>query len=270
MKIAVIGAKTPSTDNEGIDNHCYNLYKELVKRGNEVTFYCKRDLTDPDEKEIDGIKIIPVQSFQSKYIGALSFFFEAAVQALNSDAEIIHYHTQSSCLLSWISKIFANEKTHVYTCHNLQWKKSCWNWFDRNLLKTGEFLSGVIFDKYITVSKPMQAYYQSKYNVNVFKLNNGINEEKPLRAQIIKERYGLEKNGFILYCGEISSDKNLINLIKSYRKIKPEQKLVIAGFNEPESTFLLQLEEFSKNDAIIIQKTSKNERNELFQMRFYI
>ena len=48
-------------------------------------------------------------------------------------------------------------------------------------------------------------------------------------ADIIKEKYSLEKDSYILFLGRIVPEKGLHYLIEAFKQIKTDKKLVIAG-----------------------------------------
>ena len=58
---------------------------------------------------------------------------------------------------------------------------------------------------------------------------NGVVRPQIRKADIIKQKYGLEKDSYILFLGRLVPEKGLRYLIEAFKKVKTDKKLVIAG-----------------------------------------
>lgn len=75
----------------------------------------------------------------------------------------------------------------------------------------------------------MQEYFQETYQRHTVYIPNGISRPQHREADLIQERFGLEKDGYILFLARIVPEKGLHYLIDAYRQLDTEKKLVIAG-----------------------------------------
>ena len=81
---------------------------------------------------------------------------------------------------------------------------------------------------------------------------SGVNR-KPVRpAGQIKEKWGLEKDSYILYLGRIVPEKGVHYLIRAFKKIKTDKKLVIAGGSSDSNGYMDELKALAKGDDRII------------------
>lgn len=84
-------------------------------------------------------------------------------------------------------------------------------------------------DEIIVLSKDNQKYFKDTYNRETNLISNGVNKPVIREAIIIKDKYGLEKNNYILYLARIVPEKRLDLLIDAFKQLDTNKKLVIAG-----------------------------------------
>ena len=107
-------------------------------------------------------------------------------------------------------------------------------------------------DEIIVLSRQMQTYFDHTYGRHTTFISNGVTRPEKVEAQIIREQFGLQKDGYILYLGRIVPEKGLENLIKAYKAVDTEKKLVIAGSASDTQEFLQQLKESAAEDKRIL------------------
>jgi glycosyltransferase involved in cell wall biosynthesis len=127
----------------------------------------------------------------------------------------------------WIPKLF--HKRIVVTIHGLDWKRSKWGGFASKYIKFGEKMAVKYADEIIVLSENVQKYFKDTYGRETVFIPNGVSKPEMHNAKIIKEKYGLEKDSYILFLARIVPEKGLDYLIDAYKQINTDKKLVIAG-----------------------------------------
>jgi glycosyltransferase involved in cell wall biosynthesis len=174
------------------------------------------------------------------------------MHAVFSDAEIIHFHAQGPCLFAWLPKLVAPNKKLVFTCHGIDWQRDKWNPAAKAVIRIGELFSASMFDSQITVSKSLEAYYKTKYNVNSITIVNGVNLNSKKTAELIKEKFNLDEKGYLLSVGRLVPEKAPHKLIEAFKKIKTDKKLVIVGGSASTDEYENYLKNLAKDDKRII------------------
>ena len=64
-------------------------------------------------------------------------------------------------------------------------------------------------DEIIVLSKGVQDYFREKYGRETRFIPNGVNRPVIREANIIKYKFGLEKNDYILYLGRLVPEKRI-------------------------------------------------------------
>ena len=107
-------------------------------------------------------------------------------------------------------------------------------------------------DEVIVLSKNMQDYFLETYGRQTRFISNGIQRPALYEPKEIREKYGLEKDGYILFVARIVPEKGLHYLIDAYKKIRTEKRLVIAGGNSHSQSYMDEVEAMAAEDPRIL------------------
>lgn len=140
----------------------------------------------------------------------------------------------------------------VASLHGIDSQRDKWGGFASKYLEFGERMAATKADVCLVLSKNMKEYIDTKYGVNSILFANGVDKPKSHAPEIIKEKYGLEKDGYILSLGRIVPEKGLQYLIKAFRECSSNKKLVIAGGSESNKDYYNQLLALAEGDERII------------------
>ena len=150
----------------------------------------------------------------------------------------------------WIPHLF--HKKIIVTIHGLDWQRSKWGGFATKYIKYGEKCAVKYADQIIVLSENVKKYFKDTYNRETVFVPNGIEKPTMKKANIIKNKYDLNKYDYILFLARIVPEKGLDDLIDAYEKIKTDKKLVIAGGASHTNDYLEHIKEKTKNNKNII------------------
>lgn len=257
MKIAMLGHKRIPSREGGVEVVVEELATRLVQKGHTVDVYNRKGNNVSDKniktkkiKEYKGINIKTVFTINKKGLDALIYSFFASIKVAFGKYDCIHYHAEGSCAMLWIPHLFG--KRTVVTIHGLDWQRSKWGGFATKYIKFGEKCAAKYADEIIVLSKGVQKYFKDTYNRDTNFIENGVNKPVQKQANIIKEKYGLEKDSYILYLARIVPEKRLDLLIDAFKNVNTDKKLVIAGGSSHTNDFLDEIKEKAKQDDRII------------------
>lgn len=256
MKIAIIGHKRIPSNEGGIEKGVEQHAVRMVKRGHNVTAYNRgrhnvfgKEFDRKKQKEYKGIRIVTVPTTK----GAASvpiYSFLATIHAAFSRYDCVSFRASGSCAMIPLAKLFGLRV--VASLHGIDSQRDKWGGFASKYLEFGERMAATKADVCLVLSKNMKEYIDTKYGVNSILFANGIDKPKSHAPEIIKEKYGLEKNEYILSLGRIVPEKGLQYLIKAFRECSSDRKLVIAGGSESNKDYYNQLLALAEGDERII------------------
>ena len=235
MKVAMIGHKIVPSRRGGIENVLTTLCPMLVEEGLEVTCYNRScDKVENEyvgtvqNKTFNGVKLKTAPTINLRGFAAMIASFTAAISASFKKYDVIHFHAEGSCAALWIPKLFG--KKCIATVHGLDWQREKWGkGFASKYIKFGEKILAKYADEVIVLSEAAYDYFKETYNRETTIIHNGISRPPKKNAEIIKEKYGLEKDGYISVVSRLTAEKGIHYLIDAYNQIKTDKKLVIAG-----------------------------------------
>lgn len=253
MKIAMIGQKGLPAIYGGVERHVEELSKRLVKHGHEVYAYTRPYYSVKGQKKYQDINLVSIPSIHTKHLDAISHTFFATIHALFQDYDIIHFHAVGPSLLAWIPRLFKPSVKIVSTFHCIDRKHQKWGWFARLSLRLGELASLKFAHKTITVSKTLHQYCREAYDRDTDYIPNGINRPEIIQNDFdIKELFNLEKDCYILAVSRLVRHKGLHYLIKAYRQLDTDKKLVIVGDSAFTDEYVEGLKSLASGNSNII------------------
>jgi glycosyltransferase involved in cell wall biosynthesis len=251
MKIALIGQKGIPMKFGGIEMHVERLALGLVRRGHKVYAYTRPWYTPKSLKNYKGVRLISLKSWKTKNMDAITHTWRASWHAVKQDYDVIHYHGVGPSLLAWIPRLFNSHAKVIVTFHCVDRKHQKWGLFARFALYMGEVAAVKFAHDTITVSKTLQMYCNDKYNANAVYIPNGI--DLPNKAPVKElKKFGLEKDGYIMFLSRLVKHKGVHYLIDAYNKIKTDKKLVIAGGSAFTDDYVKRLKNMAKDNPNII------------------
>ncbi len=261
MKIAMLGHKRIPSREGGVEIVVENLATSMARLGHRVTVYNRRgyhvagidngnDFTDK-EFMYKGVRIISIPTFPQKALNAIVYSALASIRAVWKKFDVIHFHAEGPCSLIWLPKLFG-VKT-VATIHGLDWQRAKWGKFASGFLKFGEKCAAKYADEIIVLSKNMQDYFKQTYGRETVYIPNGVQVSDDRKADIIKEKYGLEKDSYFLFLARVVPEKGLHYLLDAFEMLDTDKKLVIAGGCSHSEDYYSQIQDRTeKMDNVIM------------------
>ncbi len=258
MKIAMIGHKRIPSREGGIEIVVGKLCEEMVKRGHSVTAYNRKSRhvagkefdNGKHQKEYNGVKLVWVPTPNSSKLNAIVYSAFATLRAVLKGYDVIHFHAEGPSAMVPLAKLFG--KRCIVTIHGLDWQRAKWGGFATKFLKFGEKTAAKYADEVIVLSKNVQDYFKNTYGRETVFIPNGIEMPEIKGNSLIKERYSLEKDGYILFLGRIVPEKGLHYLIDAFMKTDTDKKLVIAGSTSHSDEYVEEVNKLAENDNRII------------------
>lgn len=258
LKIAMIGHKHIPSREGGVEIVVEELSTRMAKLGYDVTCYNRggKHALDKNQKlnnkkEYKGVKLKKTLTIDIKGLAAMTSSFFGTLKILFSKANVVHYHAEGPCAWMWIIHIFSKKKI-IATIHGLDWQRAKWGGFATKYIKFGEKMAVKYADEIIVLSKNVQDYFKKEYNRNTNFIPNGVNKPTIEKANIIKKKYNLQKDDYILFLGRLVPEKEIHYLIDAFNNIKTDKKLVIAGGASDTDSYFQELKEKAKNNKNIL------------------
>ncbi len=250
MKIAMIGHKRIPSREGGVEIVVEKLSTKMAKKNHTVDVYNRKEKSFKEVDNYKGVNIITVPTINKKSLDALIYSFVATIKAIFKRYDVIHYHALGPSVMLIIPHILGIKT--VATVHGLDWQRGKWGGFASKYLKFGEKIIAKYADEVIVLSENVQKYFKDTYGRDTHYIQNGVEIPEHIEPEIIKEKYNLNGDDYILYLGRIVPEKGIHYLIEAFKQIKTDKKLVIAGGSSHTNEYYEKIKSMAKEDSRII------------------
>lgn len=250
----MLGHKRIPSREGGIEIVVDEISTRMAVLGHSVTCYNRKGKHVSGEKdqrvnEYKGVKIKEVFTIDRRGLAAMTSSFFACIRAGFGRYDIVHIHAEGPAFFSFIPKMLG--KKVVVTVHGLDWDRAKWGKFASWYIRTGEKNAVRFADEIIVLSQGVKDYFKKEYGRETKFIPNGVNRPEIREVEEIK-KFGLEKDEYILYLGRIVPEKGEHYLIKAFREIKTDKKLVIAGGISDTAGYGKELNDLANGDERIV------------------
>lgn len=260
-KVSMIGHKRIPSREGGVEIVVEELSTRMAKLGNQVDVYNRsgyhvsgKEFDEKRGKFFEGTRLYTIPTFRSSKLNAIVYSFLASVMITAKSAfrknHVVHFHAEGPCIMLWLPKLFGIRT--VATIHGLDWQRSKWGGFASKMLKMGEKIAAKWADEIIVLSGNVQEYFEQTYHRKTVFIPNGIDRPVLRDADIITEKYGLNKEDYILFLARIVPEKGVHYLLEAFRNISTDKKLVIVGGCSHSQEYMDQIKQMCDMDERVI------------------
>lgn len=257
LNIAMLGQKRVPSREGGVEVVVEELSTRMAALGHKVTCFNRsghhvagqqydNDVTGEYKK----VRLVNVPTINRRGFAAATSSYFGAIMAAFGPYDIVHFHAEGPCAAMWIPKLFG--KRCIATIHGLDHKRQKWGRLASRYIMAGEKGAVKHADEIIVLSKSVQDYFQNKYGRKTVLIPNGVNRPVTVLPTQIEKKYGLQKDSYFLYLGRLVPEKGLEYLIKAYKDLDTDKKLVIAGGSSDMKEFEDKIHGLAKGDDRII------------------
>lgn len=257
MKIAMIGHKRIPSREGGVEIVVEELATKMVEEGHDVYVYNRagHHVSGAENdvkigKMYKGIHIITVPTSEKKSLNATIYSILATLHAIFCRYDVIHFHASGSCAMIWLPHLLGIHT--VATIHGIDSQRAKWGGFATKYLEFGEKCAAKYADELIVLSEGNKQFFKEKYGREATLIPNGIGKPEILEANVITEQFGLQKDEYILFLARIVPEKGLHYLIKAYKQIHTDKKLVIVGGTSHSNDYVSKIKKAAREDDRIM------------------
>lgn len=251
LRIAMIGQRGVPATFGGIEHHVEELGSLLAERGHEVTVYTRTNYTAERMPSFRGMRPRYLPTVNSKHLDAIVHSTLSTFDAVLRRADIVHYHAVGPGLPAVIPRYLTSSKV-VLTVHGLDADRAKWGGGARAVLRFSQWLSARIPDETIVVSKDLEAHYRDHYRRRTTYIPNGVAEPTARAPDQITRRFGLRGNDYVLFVGRMVPEKAPHLLLRAFRDVPTERRLVLAGGSSFTDEYVRSLQRLAASDPRVL------------------
>ena len=257
MKIVMFGHKRIPSREGGVEVVVEELCTRMAALGHEVVCYnrgghhvCGREFEVRAGREYKGIRMRTMPTLDGKGLAAVTSAFFGALCSAFGNGDVVHIHGEGPAFFSWIPKL--SGKKVVVTVHGLDWQREKWSHgFGGRFIRWGERAAVRFADEIIVLSRNAESYFRNTYGRKTVLIPNGVAKPETAAAEWITEQLKLQADGYILFLGRLVPEKRVHDLIRAFKEVDTDKKLVIAGGTSDTEEYGERLKKLASGDERI-------------------
>ncbi len=259
LKIAMIGSKGIPANFGGIERHVEEISVKLASRGHRVTVFGRKSFSSAGDYR--GVRSVIMPSFQTKNMDTATNSLFSTLKAMTEDFDILHYHGIGPSLFCPLAAL--SSRARVVTIHALDYRQVKWGWFASGMLRFGERTAVLCPEAAIAVSKLMKDELEVRYCRDIYYVPNGAtlyseSESSP------GEELGLERESYLLTVGRFIREKGFHTLLKAFKEIETDKKLVIVGDETASEDYTRELNELADERVVFAGYLTGSRLNKMY------
>jgi glycosyltransferase involved in cell wall biosynthesis len=236
MKIAIVGTRGIPNRYGGFERFAEQISSTFADHGHQVTVYCRRAFTHPDDVYDKRVRRVIVPSLHQKHLDTWVSTFFAAVHVAFSDNDVVLLCNVANSPFAYIPRLFG--KPVVLNVDGLDRKREKWAGLGAQVLHFCEWMSSFSSSQLVTDAKAIHDYYLAKYKSESVVI--GYGSEMPAGDYNLNGM-NLEAGRYVLYVSRLEPENNPDLVLRSWREVRSDWPLVMVGDNRYDPGYLERL-----------------------------
>src|SRR2546422_1043898 len=249
MRIAILGTRGIPASYGGFETFAEHLSTRLVKRGHDITVYCRAHYVSPRQLEYHGVRLKVLPTIRHKYFDTVVHTFLSALDAAprRFDAALICNAANAP-----FAPLLRMTGTPVaINVDGLEHKRKKWNWIGRKYYVLTERLATILPNRMVTDACVIKDYYLARYNAPSTMIAYGSEVERRPNPDVVRRWRG-EPNRYVLYVSRLEPENNAHLVIEAFKKVRTAHKLLIVGDAPYAYDYICDLKARARGDKRII------------------
>lgn len=249
MKIALIGSRGIPARYSGFETFYEQLGVRLAARGHEVSVYNRSHFIKDVRGSYRGVRLVTLPSIPTKHLDTLTHTLLSSLHALTQGYDIAYYSIVGNSPLAWIPRM-AGSKV-LLNVDGEDWAREKWGAFARWYQLRCERIACRTAHMIIADAREVRRRYRDLYRTESIFVPYGANIERSDNTEALV-RWKIEPQRYLYYVGRFVPENAIDLLIRAFRKIDTDLKLVITGDAPYMDDYKRELYKLAEGDARIV------------------
>jgi len=249
LNIALIGTRGIPANYGGFETCAEEIAIGLVRRGHDVTVYCRPGNAPGDPEEHEGVRLIYRDFIESKFLGTVSHTHRCIRHARRQKYDVLMVFNVANAILTLIPRLTGSRI--ALNVDGLEWKRAKWGPVAKLYGLFSEWLSTKTAHRVVTDNGAIQDYYEQRYNTPSTFVAYGAHVESSDSPEVI-EQYGLTGDDYFFVASRLEPENNADLTIDAFRHVKTNKKLVIAGSANWKSPYIERIQNTADERVIFL------------------
>lgn len=249
--IAFIGQRGIPPDfpgTSGVEYYTYQQMKTLIAKNKTVLSYIRRWAIIPQQRVSNRIVTFHTPSINTKHLDTITYALLASIHVCFTDAHIVWYQGIGPALFAFLPRLCG--KQVITTIHSADWQRKKWDIVSQIILRLSASLAIKTSHAITCVSNTLTDQLSRQYHMTIYLDRIHTRKYQNVVPEIIKQKYHLHPNRYVLFLGRFVPEKRIDWLIQASSEI-PGIPFVLSGGSSHSDAYVRDLKTMATNKNII-------------------
>ncbi len=226
MRIALLGTRGIPANYGGFETFAEELSVRLIRRGHDVTVYCRTNNVKTDLNIYRGVRLVLLPTIPHKYFDTLAHTALSTLHALFRRYDVLLYCNGANAIYTILPRLLLTPT--ALNVDGLERNRKKWNALAKAWYALSERLSCRLPTAVVTDAAVIERYYRETYGKATHLIAYGADFRKADTTEAL-DRLGLEPGGYFLYVSRMEPENNALLTVQEFARSTTKKKLVMVG-----------------------------------------
>jgi glycosyltransferase involved in cell wall biosynthesis len=228
LRVAISGARGIPAKYGGFETFAEELAPRLVRRGFDVTVYCRAAYSDASRPDsFHGVRLVYLPSIGRRALESPSAELICSLRALRDRPDILYVLGFRASMVYWPHRLA--RRTLVFNTDGFDWQRSKWGRLARRYLRMSAGIGVRLApDCLVADSRATADYYERTYGHRPAYLSYGAPVLTTPAPETVAA-YGLEPGGYYLVVARVEPENHVRSIIEAYLRSGSQIPLAVVG-----------------------------------------
>ncbi|MEI9977245.1 MAG: DUF1972 domain-containing protein [Ignavibacteriota bacterium] len=223
MRIALLGTRGIPANYGGFETFAEELSTRLVRRGHQVTVYCRERYPEPTYR---GVRVQYLGTIRHKYLETIAHTCVSTLHLLGHRADVALYCNGANAVFTLWPRLLGMPV--ALNVDGIERKRKKWNRVAKAWYLVSEWLATFCPTVVITDALTIQDYYRQNYGKASVFIPYGAELGKVEESATIRS-LGLEPGRYFLYVSRLEPENHPLEVRQAFETVETPLKLALVG-----------------------------------------
>jgi glycosyltransferase involved in cell wall biosynthesis len=226
LRLAIAGTRGVPPRYGGFETFAAELSTRLVRRGHEVTVYCRRGLYGDTGGIWQGVRRVELPAVPHKYLETVSHALLSAIHAIGSGYDAVLVCNAANAFV--LPLLRAARIPAAINVDGIERKRRKWNALGQLVYLAGEALSVDFAGEVVADAQVIAAYYRERFAAETTVIPYGSSLADEPDSEVLS-RLGISRRGYLLYVSRFEPENHPLEVVREYGRVETSLPLVMVG-----------------------------------------
>jgi glycosyltransferase involved in cell wall biosynthesis len=223
VRIAIVGTRGIPANYGGFETFAEELSTRLIRRGHEVTVYCRARHPAPAYR---GVRLQYLPAVRHKYLDTVSHTFVSTLHLALRRADVALYCNGATALFTGMARLAGIPA--ALNVDGIERKRRKWNLLGKAWYLMSERLSTWLPNEVISDARAIQQYYLNRYGKKSTFIAYGAETARAATTAML-QKLRLEPRRYFLYVTRMEPENHPLEVREAFERVATDMRLALIG-----------------------------------------